>query len=272
MNRLDAAFAAARDKKQSVFIPFLPAGDPDMATTMKLAANVIRSAGELGVPLTLEIGFPYSDPIADGAAIQTAYARALRGGIRVADIFRGVSELRREYDTPMVAMVSYSLVFRNGPQSFLGRTRDAGFDGVILPDLPPEEAADIYRIGQELDLKIIQLVAPTTPPDRAERIVAETTGFVYCVAVTGITGARDRLPPELTGRVEWLRSRTKLPIAVGFGVSKPEHVGELSGQADGIIVGSAIVNRLGDVQPGDAASLAEISAFITSLMQPLRAR
>lgn len=269
MNRLDAVFTSARQSKQSVFIPFLPAGDPDIQSTANLARSIAKSAKDLGVSVALEIGFPYSDPIADGAAIQTAYARALKGGIRIADIFRTIEELRQDLDIPMVAMASYSLVFRNGAKQFLERCKAAGFDGAILPDLPAEEAEEIFKIGTDLDLKIIQLIAPTTPPERAERILRSTSGFVYCVAVTGITGERDKLPPELSGRVQWLRSKTDLPIAVGFGVSKPEHVSELAGQADGIIVGSAIVSRLGEVKPQAPETLSPVADFVTSLMRPL---
>lgn len=270
MNRIDALFAKAQSAGKTALIPFLTAGDPDLAVTKELALEFSRAAARLGVPLILEIGFPYSDPIADGATIQASYTRALARGVKVADIFATVADLRRQCETPLVAMVSYSLVFRAGAKSFLQRARAAGFDGAIIPDLPAEEADPIARCAVELDFALIQLIAPTTTDERAVRILQATTGFVYCVSVTGITGERDSLPAELSTRIATLRARTALPVCVGFGISKPAQIAALRGQADGVIVGSAIVGRLEKIAPGDHAAIAKLVAFVAELMTPLQ--
>lgn len=271
MNRIDALFAEARKNQQTVFIPFLTAGDPNLAATVTLAQRIFQVAAEVGVPLLLELGFPYSDPIADGATIQTSYTRALAHGIKVAEIFAAAKSLRAGTETPIVAMVSYSLVFRKGPMEFLAQAREAGFDGAIVPDLPVEEAAELHALANGMDFKLIQLVAPTTPPERALEILRTTTGFVYCVSVTGITGERKELPPELSERISWLRENTRLPVAVGFGVSRPEQVKSLARDADGVIVGSAIVGKLANLT-GKADEINGIAKFVGTLLEPLSSR
>ncbi len=191
----------------------------------------------------VEIGFPYSDPIADGSVIQASYTRALAGGLRVDDVFamiRGLSDLA----VPLAGMVSYSLVYHRGPKRFLADAATAGLAGLIVPDLPAEEADDLAALCKSRDFKLIQLVTPTTPRPRAAEIVRRSTGFVYVVSVAGITGERDRLPSELLDQLRWLRTQTSLPLCVGFGISKPEHVRMLQGAVDGVIVGSALVKQL----------------------------
>ncbi len=197
----------------------------------------------------MEIGFPYSDPIADGPVIQASYTRALARGIRVDDIFACIQNLTTagplaEQKTPLVAMTSYTLIHRRGPDGFLARALESGFDGLIVPDLPFEEAEGLASLAAARDVSLIQLVTPTTPRERAARIARMSTGFLYYVSVAGITGERDRLPEELVSQLRWLRGQTELPICVGFGISKPDQVRRLRDVADGIIVGSALVRRL----------------------------
>jgi tryptophan synthase alpha chain len=242
MNPIDARFRNLRAAGRKAFIPFLPAGDPDLAATRVLLPELARAGADL-----IEVGFPFSDPIADGPVIQAAYTRALDRGLRVEEIFTAVAEARRAPElaaVPMVGMVSYSLVHRRGPAAFLERAVAAGLSGAVVPDLPAEEAEPFARLAAERDFKLILLVTPTTPPERATRIVRLASGFVYCVSVTGITGERDRLPDELLGQLRWLRGQTDLPLCVGFGVSRPEHVRMLREAADGVIVGTAIVRKL----------------------------
>jgi tryptophan synthase alpha chain len=169
-------------------------------------------------------------------------------------------------------MVSYSLIFRRGVESFLDRAKASGFSGLIVPDLPPEEAEPLSATAASRDLKIILLVTPTTPRDRASRIAKLSTGFLYCVSVTGITGERDRLPPELLDQLRWLRTQTTLPLCVGFGVSRPEHVAMLRDVADGVIVGSAVVRLLGQIgeRPADAA-IADVQKLVRELVAALEA-
>lgn len=269
MNRVDRLFAEAKSKNRAAFLAFLTAGDPDLATTQAVAIAITEAAKKRGVPLLLEIGFPYSDPIADGPTIQTSYNRALKGGLRIPAIFETLATLRQRIDTPLVGMVSYSLVFRRGTEAFLDAAVKAGLDGLIIPDLPVEESEAILALASARGLSLIHLIAPTTPADRVGQIVDHSTGFVYIVSVTGITGERKSLPADLAERLTKFRARTKLPLCVGFGVSSPEQVAILRDQADGVIVGSAIVRRLENVSASRPDSVASLAQFVDSLLAPL---
>jgi tryptophan synthase alpha chain len=238
MNSIDRLFQELRRERRKAFIPFVTAGDPDVAGTVQLIQEMARRGAHI-----IEIGFPYSDPIADGPVIQASYTRALERGLRLDDVFniaRLASE-RLNQPTPLVGMVSYSIVHRRGHGDFLAQAKQSGFSGLILPDLPAEEAAGLADQAAAHYLHLIQLVTPTTPRERAVQIAKLSKGFLYCVSITGITGERDRLPDELLSQLAWLRQHTDLPLCVGFGVSKPEHVRMLREAVDGVIVGSAIV-------------------------------
>jgi tryptophan synthase alpha chain len=261
MNPIDALFTRLRSEKRTAFIPFLGAGDPDLGATAALVRELARRGASL-----IEIGFPYSDPIADGPVIQASYTRALKKGVRVDDIFRCVRELGA-VGAPLVGMVSYSLVHRRGPETFLKQAQEAGFSGAIVPDLPVEEAEGIARLAVGRDFKLIHLVTPTTPRERAVQIARLSTGFLYVVSTTGITGERDRLPEALVGHLAWLRQQTVLPLCVGFGISTPEHARLLRGVADGVIVGSAIVRRIEQSSPGELVS--EVGKLAQSLAAAL---
>ncbi|MCA9039924.1 MAG: tryptophan synthase subunit alpha [Planctomycetaceae bacterium] len=220
-------------------MPFITSGDPDIAATGEL----ITELGKQGCDL-IEIGFPYSDPIADGPTIQASYTRALDKGLHVNDIFNTVAALPTEELPPLVAMVAFAIIYRIGPEEFLTKLKSAGFSGMIVPDLPGDEAASFFELSQKHGLDLVQLVSPTTKPERVERILAAASGFVYCISVAGITGVREDLPPELKDQLRWLREKTDLPLAVGFGIGKPEQIDMLRDVADGVIVGSAIVRQL----------------------------
>src|SRR5262245_14967533 len=205
MNLIDNLFRNLRAQGRKAFIPFVTAGDPDLNGT----EAIVRTLAERGANL-IEIGFPYSDPIADGAVIQASYTRALNRGVKVDDIFACARRLHQAaYITsagiPLVAMVSYSLVHHRASEKFVGQAQEAGFSGAIVPDLPVEEAEELAKLAASRDFKLIQLVTPTTPRERAIRIAMAATGFIYCVSVTGITGERDRLPDELLANLSWLR-------------------------------------------------------------------
>lgn len=244
--RIDQTFSALRAKGQMAFMPFVTAGDPDMATTGAL----IRELAGRGVDL-IEVGFPYSDPIADGPVIQSSYTRALNKKLTVQQIFHEIASLDTAQLPPLVAMVSYAIIFRMGTSKFLHAAQQAGFAGFIIPDLPGDEAAEMHALVTEAGLDLIQLVAPTTPPERVRQIVKHSSGFVYCIAVAGTTGARETLAAPLVEQLQWLKNETALPLAVGFGLSKPEQLAPIQGLADGAIVGSAIVRHLeAFTQPG----------------------
>ena len=220
-------------------MPFIPAGYPDLPTT---AASII--ALEKSGATLIEIGFPFSDPIADGPTIQESFTEALKKKLKVAEIFAMVRDVRKTVALPLIAMVSYSIVFRYGVQRFATEAKAAGFDGLILPDLPPPEARKICRIIWDAGLETILLIAPTTTPARRAEIAGLCTGFVYYLSVSGITGERTQLPADLSTNVAELKKTTDVPICVGFGISTAEHVQQLSQIADGAIVGSAMVKRM----------------------------
>lgn len=234
------------------FMPFITAGDPDLNVTCRLIEELATAGADL-----IEIGFPYSDPIADGPVIQSSYTRALRAHLHVPDIFAAISTVSTKITAPLVAMVSYAIIFRIGTDEFVKQAGAAGFAGLIVPDLPGDEAAEFHGLVLKHGLDLIQLVAPTTPADRSARILKNASGFVYCIAVAGTTGTRESLAPQLAEMLRTLRTQTDLPLAVGFGLNRPEQIEQLRGLADGAIVGSAIVRHLEELS-GDSRQLEEV--------------
>lgn len=266
--RIAAAFGALKESGHLAFMPFITAGDPDMAATL----DVIRELGCRNVDL-IEVGFPYSDPIADGPVIQASYTRALEKGLHVNDIFEGVGSLPTSELPPLVAMVSYALLFRRGVEAFVKQAAGSGFSGFIIPDLPADEADEVGTIVRGQGLDLIQLVSPMTPRERAIGILRASSGFVYCISVAGTTGVRDELPPELTDQLKWLRTQTDLPLAVGFGIKGADQVDALRDSADGVIVGSAIVRLMEKLEAEGAdraVALAEIGTFAESMVTATR--
>lgn len=247
MHPIDETFARLRTRGEKAFIPFVPAGDPDLAAT----AVLVRGLATVGASL-IEIGFPFSDPIADGPTIQAAYTRALAKGLRVEQLLQTIQQLTHGSDAvtvPLVGMVSVSLIHRRQPSRFVREASAAGLSGLIVPDLPADESQPLAQLASDAGLHLVQLVTPTTTAARAEQIAACSRGFVYCVSVAGITGTRGELPPELPQRLAQLRATTKLPLCVGFGVSTPQQVRQLRPHCDGVIVGSALVRWLETEQP-----------------------
>jgi len=262
MNPIDQLFQRLRSQNRKAFIPFLTAGDPDLDTTVRLIHELRRRGAHL-----IEIGFPYSDPIADGSVIQASYTRALAKKLRLEKIFQAIATLTRSAEyrqdpTPLAAMVSISLVHHRSPERFIQQAKEAGFSGAIVPDVPLEEAEALAKLAAAHDFKLIQLVTPTTPPERARKIAQLSTGFLYCVSVVGITGERSQMPPQLLDQLAWLRGQTQLPMCVGFGISTPEQVRLLKDHADGVIVGSALVKKLAQV---GEKSVADVVAEVGEL-------
>ena len=239
MNRIDAQFARLKDLGQAAFIPFLTAGDPDLDATLR----VLRGAEEAGAAL-IELGFPFSDPVADGPTIQASYTRVLERGQRAAEVFELVRAARQGCGLPIVAMVSYSIVFRLGFEAFLDRALDCGIDGATVPDLPIEEAEALFARAEERDFRLICFATPATTAARRALVAEHARGFIYYISVRGITGARTELPPDLVDHIAGLKAATSVPVAVGFGISEPEHARAVARIADGVIVGSAIVRRM----------------------------
>jgi tryptophan synthase alpha chain len=261
MNRIDKIFADLRKEGRRALMPFLTAGDPDLKTTAALLP-ALEAAGAS----VCELGIPFSDPIADGPVIQASMTHALAGGVRPADVLEMVSKVRGKLDMGLVAMVSYSIVYRLGGGNFLRDAAEAGIDGFIVPDLPLEQCTDTAAAAANHGLVCSMLVAPTTPQDRSERIVKASSGFVYLLARSGLTGERTELPPQLRGRIERLQAVTSLPIAVGFGVSNREQVRQVVKLADAAIVGSAIMRRVDDLRAQSLSARVEgVRSFVTDL-------
>ena len=267
------AFARRRDAGQIALMPFIAAGYPDLATSMSLLPALQAGGASL-----IEVGFPFSDPIADGPVIQQAFTEALAKRLRIDDIFAGVAQTtaRRTAQAadapapvltiPLVAMISYSIVYRYGVERFIERAKSAGFAGLILPDLPPPEAQDVCKLIREGGLETVLLVSPATPPPRRREIAALSSGFIYYLSLRGITGERDELPADLEANVRELAGLSQVPVAVGFGINLPRHVRQLRGVADGAIVGTAFVRRVRDaVATGDSPA-AVVESFCRELL------
>ncbi len=267
MSEIDELFTELRGGGKKAFMPFVTAGDPDLEFTTAVLRELTAAGSSM-----CEVGIPYSDPIADGPVIQASYTRALEKKIRLAEILKTLGELK-DLSAPLVTMVSYAICHRHGLENYVAAAKQAGVAGAIVPDLLVEEADELAAICQREDFSLIQLVTPTTPRERQKRIAEKTTGFIYYVSVTGITGERTELPPQLVDNVGWLREQTDLPICIGFGISTPGHVKLLAPVADGLIVGSAIVRRICEAGSGDRdAVLRSVRDYAAGLIAALDSR
>ncbi len=262
-NRLTAAFEGGGKQ----LMPFLTAGYPSIAATEALLGDFESR----GVKI-VELGFPFSDPIADGPTIQASMTDALATGLKVDDIFQAVCRYRDTGGTmALLAMVSYSIVFRVGVEAFLDRAAEAGFDGLIVPDLSLEEAESFEQAAAAHNLCNVMLIAPTSSPERQRRIASHSRGFIYYISVAGVTGERDRLPESTIAGVARLREHVDTPICIGFGVSRPDMVRTVCDVADGAIVGSAIIHRITDNKDKAVQEMvAAVGEFVSQLLEPLR--
>ncbi|MEM9751939.1 MAG: tryptophan synthase subunit alpha [Planctomycetota bacterium] len=265
VNRINRIFESLRHEGRKAVMPFVTAGDPDVASLPAL----LRGA-EAGGASVVEVGLPFSDPIADGPVIQASMKHALDHGASLDGVFEAVRSVRDELTLGLVAMVSYSIVHRRGLSAFVEQAASAGFDGFIFPDLPLEESHDARKAAADAGLILSQLVAPSTPIDRAKRIAEVSTGFVYVVSRAGITGTRAELPPELPARLSELRIVTDLPMAVGFGVSSAAHVAQVVSVADAAIVGSALVTKVAGTRGAPETAGSVVERFVGSLAEGLK--
>ncbi len=233
--RIAARLRKLRARNEAALIPFIVAGDPDLDTTRRLVLEVESRGADL-----IELGVPFSDPMADGPANQRALARGLAAGASLAAILSTVSELRERTQIPIVLFGYYNPIMHYGCERLCADAARAGVDGILAVDLPPEEAAELARPARANGLDLIRLLAPTTPLERSRRIARSASGFLYYVSLTGVTGARDRIGADVEAKVRELRTVTDLPIGVGFGISTPEQAAEVAAFADAVVVGSAI--------------------------------
>ncbi len=269
MSSIDDLFARLRSEGKKAFMPFVTAADPDLEFTQSL----LKALDATGCHLA-ELGIPYSDPIADGPVIQASYTRALNGGVKLEAIFDMVANTTPQLSMPIVTMVSYAIIYRLGLDEYLKQAKAAGVAGAIVPDMPVDESAEFAAKCRAADFSLIQLITPTTTKQRAIEIAQQTTGFIYYVSIAGITGERTELPPDLLDNLRWLRQQTDLPICVGFGISKPEHVELLKPVADGMIVGSAIVRKIASAHPAEggktaATVITDVSDFARTMIDAM---
>jgi tryptophan synthase alpha chain len=264
MSRISQTFEHLQKTHERALIPYVTAGDPDLEMTKRLVHEMVRRGGDI-----IEIGVPFSDPLADGPIIQRASQRALQGGTTLRKILQTVSELRHDVDVPLVLMTYYNPVLRYGEEAFVADALGAGVDGIIVPDLPPEEGQSLIELTTDTPLDMIFLAAPTSTSARLALISEASRGFIYYVSRLGTTGVRDQLADDLRIMLEKVRASTSKPIAVGVGVSTPEHVRLVAELADGVVVGSAILKLIEDLEDR-ADRLEHVGDFVAVLKAATR--
>jgi tryptophan synthase alpha chain len=261
--RIARAFAAARAERRCALIPYVTAGDPDLPRTRA----IVRALGRAGADV-VEIGVPFSDPIADGPVNQRAAERALRNGVTLRTCLDLAAELRGGVP-PIVLFTYYNPIHRMGPEAFARAAVASGVDGVLVTDLPPEEAGDLRAALRAGGVDLIFLLSPTSSQERIDLVCREASGFIYLISRAGVTGVREDVPGELDGRVQAVRRATALPIAVGFGIGHPEQAGTIAAYSDGVVVGSVLV-RLIEENAASPDLERRIEEFCLRLRDPLR--
>src|SRR3989454_10951341 len=266
MSRLEATFTRLRARGERALVAYLMAGDPSLADTRRLVIEAARPGADV-----VELGVPFSDPLADGPVIQRAAMRALAAGTTMSRVLETVATLRAEVSVPLVLLGYYNPVLAFGLKAFARTAAGAGVDGVIVADLPPEEADPLAAEAEAAGLDLIHLVAPTPTAARVRLIARRSRGFIYVVSLTGVTGERQEIPADLAAQIRILRLLTTKPVCVGFGISTPAQAAAIGRLADGAIVGSAIV-RMIEERAGSRTLVEEVGTFIASLKEPLRVR
>ncbi len=263
-NRIDRCFAELGKRKEVGLIPFLTAGDPDLGITRSLVEAACRAGADL-----IELGMPFSDPTADGPAIQRSSARAIERGVSLPAIFEMVAEVRKSSEVPIVLFGYYNPIFHYGTERFAKDAAAAGVDGVLVVDLPPEEADELYRPIVAAGLKMVFLLAPTSDARRVRVVMKKAGGFVYFVSMTGVTGSKKIETSEVRELVDGLRERCRLPIGVGFGITTPEEASAVASFADAVVVGSAIV-RIVEEKASAPDLVPTVEAFVRALKEATR--
>ena len=264
MSRLGETFGRLRARGERALVAYLTAGDPSLEATARLMVEMDRRGADV-----IELGVPLSDPLAAGPVIQRAAQRALAGGASLRRVLDTLAAVRGEVEAPVVLMTYYNPVLAFGLRAFAEAAAKAGADGMIVTDLPPEEAGPLAAEVEPVGLDLVHLVAPTSTAERMRMIARRSRGFIYLVSLTGVTGEREALPTELEAQVRALRLLTTKPICVGFGIGRPEQVAAVGRLADGVAVGSAIV-RLIEAHAGRSDLVARLGDFIAALKAPLR--
>jgi len=263
MSRIEATFATLKQRHETALIPFITAGDPDLAVTAELVLTLAEAGADL-----IELGVPFSDPMADGPTIQAASERALATGTTLKGVLQLVAEVRKTTQIPLILMGYYNPVFCYGAENFARDAAAAGVDALLLVDLPPEEVAEIHGAMSESGIDLITLLAPTTPRERMARLAAAAEGYLYYVSMTGVTGAQKISPEEIRVAVEELKEMTEIPVAVGFGITTAADAKAVGAFADGVIVGSALVKIIAEHGRSEKL-LPEVTKFIAELKSGL---
>ncbi len=266
MNRIGQRFAELRSRGEKAFVPFITAGDP----TLELTARVVLELDKAGADV-IELGVPFSDPVADGVVNQEAAQRALVHNVTLRDILAMVKQLRIQTQIPLVLFTYYNPVLAYGHDRLAEEAKAAGVDGILCVDLPPEEAAEYCTAFQSRGLDTVFLLAPTSTEERIALIVRTSTGFVYYVSRTGVTGERETIESSVHGMVTRIQAHTKLPVAVGFGIARPDQAREVAAYADGVVVGSALVRMIGDLGANPDMP-ARVGAFAKTLADAVKGR
>jgi tryptophan synthase alpha chain len=264
MNRIETAFSTAKTEGRAAFVSYVCAGDPDPQTSLAVCRTLIEGGTDI-----LELGVPFSDPLADGLTNQLAAERALAAGMTQEKVFQLVREIRQFSEVPVVLYTYYNLVFSQGLDAFVERAVAAGVDGILTLDLPPEEAGELDAACSKAGLKTVYIVAPTSPDARIELICRSATGFIYYVSQEGVTGERDQIAGNLAEKLAQIRVHTTGPVVVGFGISRAEHVRAVAAVADGVVVGSALVNCIARNQDQPEAIFGALSEKMQDLVKGL---
>ncbi len=257
-SRVSRTFLSLRKQNRKAFIAYIMAGDPGLQRTKEM----VRILEDCGVDI-IELGVPFSDPMADGPVIQAAAQRAVEAGTTLHMVINLVAELRKTTEIPIILMTYYNPVFKYGEARFVENAHAAGVDGIIVPDLPPDEAEAMMKLTRKKPFDLIFLLAPTSTEQRIKKVSKASQGFIYYVSITGITGSRLSLDPAIESHISRIRSASDTPIAVGFGISTPEEASTVARLADGVIIGSAIVKKINE--PDDA-----ISAYLSTMRDAIR--
>ncbi|RZD15134.1 MAG: tryptophan synthase subunit alpha [Candidatus Acidulodesulfobacterium ferriphilum] len=259
MNKIDTFFNKLKAANRTAFIPFISIGDPDIETSFEIAKTLVNNGADM-----IELGFPFSDPMADGKVIQKSYERALKNIISMQDAFDFIKRLKAYRDIPVIFFTYYNPVFVLGPKFATGAA-NAGVDGVLIVDLPPEESGEFTKYIKKKDIYQIFLLAPTTDIDRMRYILSYAKGFVYYVSVTGVTGARETLSAAIRSKVEEIKKISDIPVGIGFGISTKEQVIEISEYADAVIIGSKIIQFIENNINDKSRILKEIAEFSSNI-------
>lgn len=264
MSRIEKKFAELKKKGEKALIAYIMAGDPCLEETERLIIELEKGGADL-----IELGIPFSDPLADGPTIQKAAIRALKQDVSLKDVIDLVKKVRKVTQVPIIFMSYYNPVFKYGEDKFVADAVRSGVDGIIVPDLPPEEAVSLKGFASKKRLDTIFLLAPTSDEERIKKVGNISKGFIYYVSVTGVTGAREGISKDVRGMVKKIKSESRMPVAVGFGISRPEQAREVASLADGVIVGSAIVKII-EENIGKPAMVKKVRDFAKSLKDEMR--